>query len=226
MSRLKKIIYAFPLLYAIMSQMRKLHTDDIFCRNLKINNKSKWNGYIKLKKYIHGNNNALEIGENCHLFGTTIHIVGKNNKIIFQDNCIVGSNCSFWMEGNNITITIGANTTFTHTVHFCAQEDNSSIIIGKDCMFSNNIVVRTSDSHPIIDLTTNQRINPAKDVCIGNHIWIAPNTKVMKGAKINDNSIIGSNSMVTNEIPTNCLAVGAPCKVVKTNITWTRDKLF
>lgn len=138
----------------------------------------------------------------------------------------VGQNCSFWMEGNHITIEIGASTTFTHTVHFCAQEDNSSIRIGEDCMFSNNIVVRTSDSHPIYDLNTRQRINPAKNVSIGRHVWIAPNTKIMKGAKIGNNAIIGSNTIITNEIPCNCLAVGAPGKIVKTDVDWTREKLF
>lgn len=130
------------------------------------------------------------------------------------------------MEGNHITIEIGASTTFTHTVHFCAQEDNSSIRIGEDCMFSNNIVVRTSDSHPIYDLNTRQRINPAKNVSIGRHVWIAPNTKIMKGAKIGNNAIIGSNTIITNEIPCNCLAVGAPGKIVKQTSTGQEKNYF
>ena len=168
----------------------------------------------------------MEIGHNCYLNGVKIRIVGNYNTIIFKNNCAVGQNCSFWMEGNHITIEIGASTTFTHTVHFCAQEDNSSIRIGEDCRFSNNIVVRTSDSHPIYDLNTRQRINPAKNVSIGRHVWIAPNTKIMKGAKIGNNAIIGSNTIITNEIPCNCLAVGAPGKIVKTDVDWTREKLF
>ena len=168
----------------------------------------------------------MEIGRNCNLYGTSIRIVGNNNKIIFKDGCIVGENCSFWMEGDNITIIIGAATTFTHTVHFCAQEDNSTIIVGDDCMFSNNIIVRTSDSHPIYDITTQKRINPAKNVFIGKHVWIAPNSKIMKGAKIGDNSIVGSNTMVTNYVTENCLVVGAPSKIVKSNINWTRESLF
>lgn len=183
-------------------------------------------GYCKLSKYVKGRENRMEIGHNCYLNGVKIRIVGNYNTIIFKNNCAVGQNCSFWMEGNHITIEIGASTTFTHTVHFCAQEDNSSIRIGEDCMFSNNIVVRTSDSHPIYDLNTRQRINPAKNVSIGRHVWIAPNTKIMKGAKIGNNAIIGSNTIITNEIPCNCLAVGAPGKIVKTDVDWTREKLF
>lgn len=131
-----------------------------------------------------------------------------------------------WREINNITIVIGSGTTFTHLVHFCAQEDNTTICIGQDSMFSNTITIRTSDSHPIYDLSNNLMINSAQDVFVGYHVWIVPGSKVRKGTKIGDNSIIGSNSMVTREIPNNCLAVGAPCKVVKTNISWTREKIF
>ena len=110
------------------------------------------------------------------------------------------------MEGDNIEIRIGDKTTFTHTVHFCAQENNMKIIVGEDCMFSNNIIVRTSDSHPIYN-KEEKRINEPKSVFIGNHVWIAPNSKIMKGAHIGNNSIIGSNTIVTKDIPSNCLAV-------------------
>ena len=57
-------------------------------------------------------------------------------------------------------------------------------------------------------------------------MWIAPNSKIMKGAKIGDNSIVGSNTIVTNDVPGNSLVVGAPCKIVKSNINWTRESLF
>ena len=50
--------------------------------------------------------------------------------------------------------------------------------------------------------------------------------KIHEGAKIGDNSIVGSNTMVNNEIPCNCLAVGTPCKVVKSNVSWTRERIF
>ena len=93
-------------------------------------------------------------------------------------------------------------------------------------MFSNNIVVRTSDSHPIYRIDDNQRINPAKSVTIGNHVWVAPNTKIMKGVNIENGSIIGSDTIVTKVIPENSLAVGHPARVVKSNIKWTRENLF
>ena len=221
---IKNFIKQIPFLYDFAVFLRGIYTTkDIFCKSMKIN---KINRGVRLRKHIKGTNNYMEIGENSSLRNAGIRVVGSNNRIIFGSNCMVGNNCSFWMEGNNITIIIGNNTTFTHSVHFCDQEDNTTITVGEDCMFSNTIIVRTSDSHPIYDLSTQKRINPAKNVVIGNHVWVAPNTKIMKGAKIGDNSIVGSNTMITKEIPNNCLVVGSPCKVVKTNISWTREKIF
>ncbi len=118
------------------------------------------------------------------MFDTEVRIRGNNNTIIIHENCVIGDRCSFWLEGNNIKIEVGANITFTNTVHLCAQEDNSEIIIGDDGMFSNSIIIRTSDSHPIYEISTNKRINYSQNVHIGSHVWIAPNTKIMKGAVV------------------------------------------
>ena len=130
------------------------------------------------------------------------------------------------MEGNNITITIGSGTTFTLLCHFNAQENGARIDVGEDCMFSNKIIVRTSDSHPIYDMSSGKRINSPKPVVIGKHVWIAPDSKIMKGAIIGDGCIIGSNTMVSKHIPENSLAVGMPAKVVKEGIKWTREDII
>ena len=166
------------------------------------------------------------IGKASVLDHTKIRIRGNNNSLIVGSNVHVGRGCSFWMEGDNISIIIGDHTTFTHTVHFCAQENDMRIEVGEDCMFSNHIIVRTSDSHPIYDFETKQRINPSASVKIGNHVWIAPHSVIMKKSDIGDGAIIGSHTMVNKSVPANSLAVGMPVRVVKNNIAWTREKLF
>lgn len=142
----------------------------------KINNQ----GCCKIRKYFRGSNNVVNIGKGCLLHDTQIRMVGHNNMITFGENVIVGPDCSFWLEGDDNVIEIGEGTTFNHTVHFCAQEKGTKIIVGKDCQFSLDLIVRTSDSHPIYDSATNERINNAKDVIIGNHVWIASGTRVLR----------------------------------------------
>ena len=183
-------------------------------------------GCAKLVKDFVGNNNRVVIGKGCFMQKTKIRFRGDNNTIIFGEGCCLGKQCSFWLEGNNITVTIGAKTTFTHTVHFCVQEDGMSVTVGEGCMFSNHITVRTSDGHPIYD-ASGERINLPQPVVIGSRVWIAPDSKIMKGANIGDGAIIGSDSMVSSRpIPANSLAVGHPAKVVKTDIKWTREQLI
>lgn len=199
----------------------------LFLRNVKYS----WGGVvenygvIKIKRYVKGNDNKIVVGNNTRLNGTSFRIVGNNNIIEFGENVNIGKGCSFWAEGNNIRIYVGNHTTFTQKIHVNAQEDNSQILIGDDCMFSNTIIIRTSDSHPIYN-SDNIRINPAKSINIGEHVWIAPNTKIMKGVTIGSGSIIGSDTIVTKDLPSNILAVGHPAKVVKTGVRWTRESIF
>ena len=183
-------------------------------------------GCVRIIKCIKGNNNFISFGVGSRIQRAKIVIRGDNNKLLIGKNCIVGPGCSFRLEGNNTTISIGDGSTFTRDCNFSVQEDNMKIEVGNDCMFSNTIVVRTSDSHPIYSGESGERINKPKSVFIGEHVWIAPNTKIMKGAFIEQGTVIGSDTMVNKTIPANSLAVGTPAKIVKENIHWTRESLY
>ena len=180
-----------------------------------------------LSKDIIGKYNTVEIKKGSRVNHLKIRIRGNNNTLVINNNCVFGTECSIWMEGDGIRVIIGEGCTFTTRCHINAQENGSIIDIGSDCMFSNHIIVRTSDSHPIYNLGTNQRINEPEPVEIGDHVWIAPNTKIMKGAVIPNGSIIGSDTTVSKKFTeTNTLIVGRPAKVVRCNVNWTREKLF
>ena len=213
--------------YSIFKKYKRLKLAHGKLNILRINaDGDKWKGIVKIQKHVLGKNNRLVLNHGCRLCNTVIHIIGNNNEIVFGENVKIGPKCSFWIEGNNCKINIGAGSTFTQIVHVNAQEDNSEISIGEDCMLSNHIIIRTSDSHPIYDLDSNKRINPAKSIQIGKHVWIAPHSTVMKGVIIGDGAIIGSNTIVTKQVPGNSLAVGMPARVVKTNIRWTRENII
>ena len=48
------------------------------------------------------------------------------------------------------------------------------------------------------------------------------NAVILKGVIIDDGAVIGINSVVTKDIPKNCIAAGIPAKVIKRNILWKR----
>lgn len=193
----------------------------LFCPGFMVAN----GGDAVIRKDVAGERNAIVVGKDTVMMDVAVRIRGNGNRIVIEDNCHIGPDCSFWMEGNGITIVIGEGTTFTSKVHFCAQEDGTSIMVGKDCMFANTITVRTSDSHPVYD-EAGVRINLPGNVVIGEHVWIAPGVRVMKGVSLGDGAIVGAGSIVTKDVPEACLAAGVPAKVVREKVMWTREQLF
>ena len=180
---------------------------------------------VKIRKSIIGCDNIFIVGRDSIIQNVSLYIRGNSVRVEIGDGVIMGPGCSIRCEGDNIHVMIGKNTTMTRDIHFCAQESGSSIIVGEDCMFSNNIIVRTSDSHPIFD-AEGERINPPASVKIGDHVWIAPESTVLKGVVIGNGAIIGSKSLVTKTVEPNCLFAGIPAHIVKKSISWTREELY
>ena len=63
--------------------------------------------------------------------------------------------------------------------------------------------------------TRNKGLEYAKPIKIGNNVWIGGNVIVLPGVNIGDNVVIGAGSVVNKDIPSNSMAVGIPCKVIK-----------
>lgn len=91
------------------------------------------------------------------------------------------------------------------------------ITIGDNCAISENVVIRDSDNHRIINREKQNITNP---IIIGDHVWIGMNVTILKGAHIGHDSVIAANSLVNREIPPHSLAAGIPARVIQTNINW------
>jgi len=117
-----------------------------------------------------------------------------------------------------VHISIGENT-FINTN--CVFIDNNKITIGKNCLIAPYVQIYTAE-HPlkaserIIKSKKGTRyITSTKSVKIGNNTWIGGNAVICPGVTIGDNVTIGAGSVVTKSIPSNVLAFGNPCKVIK-----------
>ena len=81
-------------------------------------------------------------------------------------------------------------------------------------MFAPNVVVTTA-GHPI-DPELRERVYQFNlPVHIGRNVWIGAGAVILPGITIGDNSVIGAGSIVTKDIPANCVAYGNPCRVVR-----------
>lgn len=86
---------------------------------------------------------------------------------------------------------------------------NNSVTIGNHVLIGANCTIGDRDDH------SNRYGSPIKPIVINDYVWLGMNVTVLKGATIGENSIIGANSVVTKDIPANCIAAGNPCKVIK-----------
>lgn len=145
--------------------------------------------------------NDLLGGRGKNLWITQPFYVDYGNNIYFGDNCEVNMNCTFL--------------------------DDNKIIIGDNALIAPNVQIYTA-FHPT---NAKDRFGETKadgsfefcntitaPVVIGNNVWIGGGVIIMPGITIGDNVVIGAGSVVTKDIPSNKIAYGNPCRVVRDNI--------
>ncbi len=175
---------------------------------------------------IDGNNNIIKIEGSTFFNNVKFYIRGNNNLIDISKNVQFFRGGSLWIEDEYCKIEIGEQTTFEDT-HIAVTEPESKIIIGNKCMFAYDIDLRTGDSHSIIDLTTNKRINYAKNIYIEDHVWVAAHVSILKGVHILKDSVVATRSVVTNSFDkVGILIGGVPAKIIKESITWKQERIY
>lgn len=96
----------------------------------------------------------------------------------------------------------------------CIILDIANVKIGDNVMFGPRVGLYTA-GHPIDAVIRNEYYEYGKPITIGNNVWVGGNVVVNPGVTIGDNVVIGSGAIVTKDIPSNVIAVGNPCKVLR-----------
>lgn len=125
-----------------------------------------------------------------------------NNVLIESDfecdygyNIMVGEN--FYMNHNGVIL------------------DGAKVEIGDNVFIGPNCGIYTA-GHPIEVETRNKGLEYVKPIKIGNNVWLGGNVVILPGVTIGDNVTIGAGSIVTKDIPSNTVAHGNPCRVIRT----------
>ena len=128
-----------------------------------------------------------EIGDNCYI-EPPLHSNFGGRHVHFGD----------WIYANfNLTLV-----------------DDTHIYVGDYTMFGPNVVVATA-GHPIDADLRQKGLQYNMPVKIGKNCWIGAGAIIVPGVTIGDNVVIGAGSVVTKDIPSNVVAVGNPCKVLR-----------
>ena len=92
--------------------------------------------------------------------------------------------------------------------------DDTHIYVGDYTMFGPNVIIATG-GHPLLPELREKGYQYNAPVHIGRNCWIGAGAIIVPGITIGDNVVIGAGSIVTKDIPSNVLAVGNPCKVLR-----------
>jgi acetyltransferase-like isoleucine patch superfamily enzyme len=171
--------------------------------------------------HIRGDGNSLRVGNGCRFRDLKIILTGNSLRVEISDNCQMRGKIKVEDAGSQVTI--GAGTTMENT--YLGACEGAHIRIGNDCMFSDQVGLRTGDMHSIIDAETGTRQNPARPITIEPRVWLCRGVTVLKGCTIGENTVVGGGAMVTESLPAGILAVGSPARIIRTGIRWRRERI-
>lgn len=96
----------------------------------------------------------------------------------------------------------------------CVILDCNTVHIGNNVLIAPKVQIYTA-YHPTDPAMRLTGVEMAAPIAIGNNVWIGGGAIVCPGVTIGDNAAIGAGSVVTKDIPANVVAVGNPCRVIK-----------
>ncbi|MCX8574378.1 sugar O-acetyltransferase [Gilliamella sp. B2717] len=97
----------------------------------------------------------------------------------------------------------------------CIMLDAAKITFGDNVLVAPNCGFYTS-GHPLDSQTRCRGLEFAKPITIGHNVWIGGNVIILPNVTIGDNTVIAAGSIVDRDIPSNVVAMGAPCREYKT----------
>jgi acetyltransferase-like isoleucine patch superfamily enzyme len=162
-----------------------------------------------------------------------VYIFRKDSKIILSDSStkndiVLGNNVCIYgkLESQNGgKILFGDNTRLGKN---SIVRSVNSIVIGSYTAISDHVIITDNNNHPTDPVFRRKMKFDVQDgymrkwkhsdnapIVIGENVWIGEYARIQKGVNIGDNSIIAANSVVTKNVPANCIVGGNPAKILK-----------
>lgn len=167
-------------------------------------------GTLKFSSYFGGN--------------TSICIFLAENAVLEIDgDFVIGNGVQIWVDSNGL-LKIGGKYSESASGITCDSKIfvHKSVEIGKDFNCAWDVFITDCDWHSV---EYDKKASPIQaDVKIGEHVWVAHGSSILKGSIIGDGCIVGCRSLLNGKTyPANSLIAGTPAKVIKSNCNWKRD---
>ncbi|MBP9742955.1 MAG: hypothetical protein KBD37_06325 [Burkholderiales bacterium] len=176
---------------------------------------------------IRGNNNFIRLELPINFVnGANIKIFNDNVKVIIEPSPFLGISLQC-LHGNGQVCTIKKTTVMVDVV--ITLVGNTELQIGEECMFSEGpVYIMPCDGHSILDVQTNNIVNiPVAPIVIGNHCWIGNSCKIIRGAKLPDNTIVGIGAIVNKSFKEEyTILAGIPAKIIQRGRKWDKKNPY
>ena len=136
----------------------------------------------------------------------SVLFVRPNGKLIVNGTVRLLSGATLQVQ-KEASIEIG-EAYINHNVTIIAA---NNMKLGNGLLISRNVTIFDSDFHKIID-STDKQINTARNVEIGDHVWIGVNATLLRGTSIGEGTVIGAGSVVGGKIKEGTMAAGNPAR--------------
>ena len=170
-----------------------------------------------------GKNNILFCDNNIKLENVILDFNG-NNSIVYLSSDLVNN---FKVEiYNNSFLFLGKDIKLGSSIKISVYECQN-VFIGDDCIIGDNAYISTSNSYPIYDGNSKERINYSQSIFIGDHVFFGNYSYISRGVCIGSGAIVGDCTFIEaySKIPSNSLLSGNPTVIVQKNVFFTDEFL-
>jgi acetyltransferase-like isoleucine patch superfamily enzyme len=110
-------------------------------------------------------------------------------------------------------VSIGAKTVMGQE---CTISSFQRVAIGRECILADRVMLIDFD-HGVVEVERPIRLQGIykRDVRLGHNVWMGYGACVLRGVRIGDNSIVGTNAVVTGDVPANAVVGGVPARVLR-----------
>ena len=142
----------------------------------------------------------------------------SNASVSFGADCRGRWIARLWSDAH---LTVGGGSTANGAFVIC---NKSTVELGEDCMLSSDVVIQSADQHGIVDLRSGTILNDRpRHTVIGPHVWLGRRAILMPDIAIGEGAIIAAGAVVTRPVPAFSVAAGVPARVIREDVTWSRE---
>ena len=137
--------------------------------------------------------------------------IGEGARVVLGRWSWLGHGCK--VRAHEGEVLIGAKSVLGQE---CTISAYQHVAIGRECIVADRVMLIDFD-HGVVEVERPIRLQGIykRDVNVGHNVWIGYGACVLRGVTVGDNSVIGTNSVVTRDLPENAVAAGVPARVIR-----------